>query len=368
MKKKNFLIFSSFFFPLLLAAGFVFARELEVPLPSIGGEGITETPLLPDYVKYLFNFAIGIAGLIAFISAVYGGFKHLISAGSPSAMEDANDQIFAGVLGLVVIIGSWLILTTINPQLVIINPQIVESGLVDQKAPGIYLCQTEDEKSCEVFTQSSSYIGTKASNAKILKIVNPTQCISNTSNCQTAADCKKPECNQITDRYGVVLHGDKNYRGKCAVYTDTNVPISTYSINDIGGVNSITVFLQSDSASGQGVALYEKEDYNQRCGPECYLQCPFGRTGGQCGDKGCYCWGPSVIRSSEDITGDKNGKSISVDGDYMAVLFQYPDYKGVCGVFTTNNPNMADTAIGVCGNIFTSDVACFGSILILPVK
>lgn len=337
MKKKNFLIFSSFFFPLLLAAGFVFARELEVPLPSIGGEGITETPLLPDYVKYLFNFAIGIAGLIAFISAVYGGFKHLISAGSPSAMEDANDQIFAGVLGLVVIIGSWLILTTINPQLVIINPQIVESGLTEEEAPGIYLCKSETE--CYHFSQSTAYVGSAASNATSLRIVNPSD---------------------STEKYSVVLHGDKSYRGKCAVYLDgnTSASVSAYSITGIGGVNSITVFKKATFASGQGVTLYEKEDYNQRCGAECYQQCPIG---GKC--EKCFCYGP-YISNSPNL--NKTGRSISIDGKYLAVVFEKPSYSGLCGVFTVNDPNLSASPIGVCA--FASDVGCFGSIMALPVK
>ncbi len=127
-----------------LSVGFAFARDLEVPLPQTGGgSAITQTPLLPDYIKYIFNFSIGIAGLIAFLTMVYGGFRYLTSAGNPSAMSDANSQIFASLIGLVILFGSYLLLTTINPQLVVINPGLTSSGLTTTTIPGVYLCKEQ---------------------------------------------------------------------------------------------------------------------------------------------------------------------------------------------------------------------------------
>ena len=74
---------------------------------------------LPDYVKYIFNFAIIIAGAVAFGVTVLGGIRWLTSAGDPSKLRDAKDQIFAAFLGLIILLSSYLILTTINPQLVL---------------------------------------------------------------------------------------------------------------------------------------------------------------------------------------------------------------------------------------------------------
>ena len=110
-------VFLSYFF---VGVGFTFAqRDLEVPLPGIGGEqGFTQTPSLLDYVKYVFNFTIGIIGIIVFCVLVYGGIRYLTSAGNPSTMADANNQIFSALLGLALLFGSWLLLTTINPDLV----------------------------------------------------------------------------------------------------------------------------------------------------------------------------------------------------------------------------------------------------------
>lgn len=120
------LIFSNFTFarPSFVSqnlGGFV-QRELEVGYPEVGGVRPEDTSIgLPTYVKYIFNFSLGIAGLIVFIVLVYGGFRYLTSAGNPTKMGDARDQIFAAFLGLAVLVGSYLILTTINPQLVFLG-------------------------------------------------------------------------------------------------------------------------------------------------------------------------------------------------------------------------------------------------------
>ena len=73
---------------------------------------------LTELVSMFFNFLLIIAGLAAFAMIVWGGINYLTSAGDPSRTGDAKDQIFKAILGLVVMFASWMILNTINPQLV----------------------------------------------------------------------------------------------------------------------------------------------------------------------------------------------------------------------------------------------------------
>ena len=84
--RKNFLFFLIIIF-LFSALSFVFAqRELEVDYPTVMGvvPKTVEGTSLPDYVKYIFNFAIIIAGAVAFGVTVLGGIRWLTSAGDPS--------------------------------------------------------------------------------------------------------------------------------------------------------------------------------------------------------------------------------------------------------------------------------------------
>lgn|GEM_PF-1951023 len=121
--KKIFLILFLTGFLFFLLSDFILAAEVEIEYPEIPGAVTPRTTktFLPEYIRYLFNFAIVLAGLVAFVSLVYGGTRYLVSAGSPVAISDAKSQITAGILGLLLILGSYLLLTTINPQLTILK-------------------------------------------------------------------------------------------------------------------------------------------------------------------------------------------------------------------------------------------------------
>jgi hypothetical protein len=116
---------------ILFAAGFVFAqRDLEVDYPEMGGfSPENTTTVLPEYVKYIFNFSLGISGVIVFLILIYAGVRYLTSTGDPAKQGDAKSRIWAALLGLAVLFGSYLILTTINPQL--ISLQVSEIDTLD---------------------------------------------------------------------------------------------------------------------------------------------------------------------------------------------------------------------------------------------
>ena len=127
-KIKIFLFLLLLFF--FLGASFVLAQKpLEITYPEIPGV-LTPTTIktkLPDYIRYIFQLSLFLAALAAFGSFVYGGVRYLTSAGSPSAQSDARSQITAGILGLIILISSYVILNTINPQLVALKVSLPET-------------------------------------------------------------------------------------------------------------------------------------------------------------------------------------------------------------------------------------------------
>lgn len=311
MRLKKILIFAILILAVFLLAEFALARDLEVPLPETGGGYITETPVLPDYVKYIFDFGIGIAGLIAFIMLVYGGFRYLTSAGNPSAMSDANSQIFAGLMGIIVILGSWLLLNTINPQLLIINPETEESKLAATTASGVYLCAGEN---CKLFNTSQSFIGGEL-NDKVTAVK-----FSNT----------------VGVEYGAVLHEDKYYEGKCSVCLSDNCDFS-----NAGEISSVHIFEKANTSSGKGVTLYQVENYNRRCGDACYQTCPPSPCGDNCA--GFYttepglCWGPFTTSEQNLNAGKVWSVEIDGDGKWLAALFLESGFEGNCEVLTISD-------------------------------
>ena len=120
-KKKTILIVF-FLFLLILISGSVLAQRLEVNYPEVFGERpeTIQTPL-STYVKYLFNFAIAIVGIIALIALTWGGFLYFFSAGNVNRLKEGKERIKSAGLGLTILVLSYLILITINPELVILN-------------------------------------------------------------------------------------------------------------------------------------------------------------------------------------------------------------------------------------------------------
>ncbi len=132
--KKN-IIFILLLFFLLIYFNFVFAqRELEVDYPDVPGAPTpTMTGGIPNYIKYIFNSAIALSGLLAFIVLLWSGIQYFTSAGDEEKMKNAKKQISAVFLGTIILLFSYLILITINPQLISFQlpglPQIPQAQL-----------------------------------------------------------------------------------------------------------------------------------------------------------------------------------------------------------------------------------------------
>ncbi len=115
--KKTFLFFLLFFF-FLIKADFVLALEQQYP-PIFGlsiGSGT-----LPEYARYFFNIGIAIAGILAVIVIAFGGIYYLVSLGRGQFTDEGRQWIKAGILGLILTVSSYLIVYTINPNLVVFN-------------------------------------------------------------------------------------------------------------------------------------------------------------------------------------------------------------------------------------------------------
>jgi hypothetical protein len=113
------------FYPILpFFINISYTLAYEVGLPNIPGTpNPYESPA--NFVYYLFVFALAVGGILAFGSIVIAGIEWTISAGNPSLQEDAKDRIRNAVFGLILLLASYVILYTINPQLVRLkNPTI----------------------------------------------------------------------------------------------------------------------------------------------------------------------------------------------------------------------------------------------------
>src|SRR3989344_9442372 len=102
----------------ILGAYSVSAYEALESLPNLTGE---ETTSLGGYLSNIYALGIGLAGVLAVLMIVIGGLQYIGSGMSPSGKNDARDRITNAVLGLLLALLSWLILNTIDPNLVSLN-------------------------------------------------------------------------------------------------------------------------------------------------------------------------------------------------------------------------------------------------------
>ncbi len=75
---------------------------------------------LTNLLNWLFIIALGAGALLAVIMIAIAGIKYM-GTDSYSSKESAKESIRNAVIGLVILLGSWLFLYTINPELVQLN-------------------------------------------------------------------------------------------------------------------------------------------------------------------------------------------------------------------------------------------------------
>ena len=71
-----------------------------------------------SYLDYLYTWLLGFVGLAALFAMVYGGVYYIFSGVSEGGVKEAKRWITNGIIGLIIAGGSYLLLRTINPDLV----------------------------------------------------------------------------------------------------------------------------------------------------------------------------------------------------------------------------------------------------------
>ena len=113
MTKKFFLI--SFLF---LSAGQALAVDFTNIVPDIANPQVTGGAGFIGWIQNFYQFSL-IAGVFLAVGViVWAGLRYALAAGNPSGQSDARDQILQALLGLILLFGAYLILFTINPNLI----------------------------------------------------------------------------------------------------------------------------------------------------------------------------------------------------------------------------------------------------------
>ncbi len=109
----------------------LFANNKYVPLsPSLPGVDATGYTYgtehgMSGFINSLFGISVGVAAVLAVIMLAIGGFQYMTSE-SIFKTSGAKEKITNAIVGLIIVLASILIMSTINPS--IVNLHIFESG------------------------------------------------------------------------------------------------------------------------------------------------------------------------------------------------------------------------------------------------
>ena len=107
------------------------------PLPCTTGSDcktVNQTTNLSTYLPGLFKFSIYLAAFMAFVMITYGGIQYMTTDNFANK-KAGKDTIEKAVWGLLLVIGAYAILYTINPQILSFNLSLPTPNIAVPKIP-----------------------------------------------------------------------------------------------------------------------------------------------------------------------------------------------------------------------------------------
>ncbi len=111
---------SSFF--LLASQSFAQSVGIKPPSGSITGVAIENIP------QFIINFLFIIGIIIAVAFLIYGGIKWILSGGDEKQVEAARNHIIAAIVGLIIVVGAFFIISVVFSILGVANPLNTNGG------------------------------------------------------------------------------------------------------------------------------------------------------------------------------------------------------------------------------------------------
>ena len=80
---------------------------------------ITTSPSdLPLCISQVYIWSLGVGALLAFLMMVIGGYNYMTASGNAEQSGKGVEMIWGSIIGLALLFGAYLLLSTINPDLV----------------------------------------------------------------------------------------------------------------------------------------------------------------------------------------------------------------------------------------------------------
>lgn len=153
---------------------FVEQTPVQVGAPAVNKDGVQvmRSDLIARYLKAIYNWGLGIAGIIAVVMLMAGGLMWITSGGSGDMVSRAQKMIVGSITGLALLVGAYLLLTIINPNLV--NLPTIDTELIGKITPGC----------CE-----ENGVGAMTTSNKCKGVFSPDKSLNSSGQCDSTICC-----------------------------------------------------------------------------------------------------------------------------------------------------------------------------------
>lgn len=119
--------------------------QLGIPIPGvsfsgkINDEGWLETNFIAAYISGVYRYLISISLTIAIVMIMIGGIQYVIGGAGQEQVSKAKTRIGNAVIGLVLLLSVYIILFTVNPQLILLESlrvKVIEKIVADIPSTG----------------------------------------------------------------------------------------------------------------------------------------------------------------------------------------------------------------------------------------
>jgi len=159
---------------------FIFSPVLATNYPVIGGIDINSADTTAaDFIIYTFNLLTAVGSLLVAIIIIMSGLEWVSAYGNPETINKAKKKIVLAFSGLIVLLSSYIIINTIDPNILNINIEDLSQQEITEvevpKGSGVYLFNKAGFQGDELLIQKSlaSVLEPKfVENVKSIKIIN----------------------------------------------------------------------------------------------------------------------------------------------------------------------------------------------------
>lgn len=263
-----------------------------MPIPGLfSGPIVVDNNLFGNYINSFYVFFAGVAGILAVVMMMWGGFHYITSAGNPQKMKQGKEIINNAIIGLILLLISYLLLNTINPNLIrLAVPSLTR--VPEQLAQLDKYCEAQGAVAIAAAKKQGALCGSPAITYQDATGQTKT-CVS--LNLEQSEKDKEHACmpysklDQSTGLYALDYRHDKTARDLCADNKIT--PDSACEATEL-----IFQFQDTHNSWGwlKGQCRTARRTGHDTCEYRSYFTCPSGSTRVKCdagGDnRDTNCW------------------------------------------------------------------------------